>query len=316
MDKEKNMDNVAMFLDYLEYNRGYSKHTIISYKNDITLFENFIKREEFAPSLEKVFHLRICRYFINYLAEENYSKRSIARIISSLRSFYDYLFSNKVIDRNFFLQIPIPKQDKPLPDTLSHLEISHILDSIPRDNILGIRNYIIVDLLYSTGIRVQEAVNIKTSDIDLVEKSIKILGKGKKQRFVFFHKKLQQDLGEYIKFGRPKLQAKLDEQTNYLLLNSHGKQITTRGIRKILADIVLKLGETYHLHPHTLRHAFATVLLNNGADIRGVQELLGHESLSTTQIYTHISQDQLFQKFAELSPRSSKNIKKEEKNED
>lgn len=298
---------VQEFSDYLAYEKRYSQNTINSYLNDILDFEAFIIREEFAPSLETIPTERIARHYINYLANEEYSKKSIARKISSIRTFYNYLVSKKVVAKNFFMLLNIPKLEKKLPEQISDNAIEYLLSTLDQSKPLDFRNYLIIDLLYSTGIRVTELVNIKMQDINLDRTEIKILGKGAKERMVYLHDILVENIQMYLRVMRVKLlkNAK-DIKTPYLLLNKNGDQITPRGIRKILTDIVFKAGETYKISPHMLRHSFATEMLNNGADIRVVQELLGHENLSTTQIYTHVSNQEMFKKFMKFNPRNKK----------
>ena len=298
---------LVLFKDYLAFEKRYSPNTLTSYVNDISDFEAFILREEFAPSLEEIPNERIARHYINYLANEEYQKKSIARRISSLRTFYDYLLKNKVIEKNYFMLVNIPKLEKKLPEQISDSAINYLLSSLDLAKTLDFRNYLIIDLLYSTGIRVSELVNIKIENINLIRKEIKILGKGAKERMVYLHDILVENIQMYLRAIRHKLlkNAK-DLSTTYLILNHSGAQISPRGVRKVLADIVQKAGETYRISPHMLRHSFATEMLNNGADIRVVQELLGHENLSTTQIYTHVSNQEMIRKFNLYNPRNKK----------
>ena len=310
MEIENKLDYIDRFLDYLEYELNYSKNTLISYAIDIRDFENFIKREEFAEDVVLVRRLSICKNYINYLGEKNYSKKSVARKISSLRAFYNYLYEEKLVNENLFNKIPIPKVPKKLPSVITDNEIDYLFNSIDTTTVLGFRNYLILDMLYSLGLRVSEIINLNTGDVDLVRDEIKVLGKGRKERILYLHKKLKDSLSRYIKYERAILLAKGEnKESNRLLINYKGGDLTQRGIRKILNEIIDKSGEHYKIHPHMLRHAFATTLLNNGANLKVVQELLGHENLKTTQIYTHISSSELIERFQKLSPRNKRETK-------
>lgn len=310
MEIENKLDYIDRFLDYLEYELNYSKNTLISYAIDIRDFENFIKREEFAEDIILVKRLSICKNYINYLGEKNYSKKSVARKISALRAFYNYLYEEKLVNENLFNKIPIPKIPKKLPNILTENEIDYLFNSIDITTVLGFRNYLILDMLYSLGLRVSELINLNVREVDLLRGEIKVFGKGRKDRILYLHKELSKNLSRYMKYERAILLAKSsDKSIENLLINYKGGALTQRGVRKILNEIIDKSGEHYKIHPHMLRHAFATSMLNNGADLKVVQELLGHKNLKTTQIYTHITSKELIERFQKLSPRNKKEIK-------
>ncbi len=310
MEIENKLDYIDRFLDYLEYELNYSKNTLISYAIDIRDFENFIKREEFAEDIILVKRLSICKNYINYLGEKNYSKKSVARKISALRAFYNYLYEEKLVNENLFNKIPIPKIPKKLPNILTENELDYLFNSIDITTVLGFRNYLILDMLYSLGLRVSELINLNVREVDLLRGEIKVFGKGRKDRILYLHKELSKNLSRYMKYERAILLAKSsDKSIENLLINYKGGALTQRGVRKILNEIIDKSGEHYKIHPHMLRHAFATSMLNNGADLKVVQELLGHKNLKTTQIYTHITSKELIERFQKLSPRNKKEIK-------
>lgn len=300
------VDYITLFLERLENEQNYSLNTITSYAIDLRDFENFLIENEWSKSIEGVSIITPVKGYRGYLTD-NYSPKTIARKISALRHFYNFLLEEQVVRENFFLKVSLPKIPKTLPKTINKSEIDFLFQVIDTSTPLGVRNYLILDLLYSLGLRVSELVNLKVNDFDFLRKEVKIMGKGKKERMLYLYDDLADRLNEYIKYTRSFLIAKgTNQDSPYLLINYKGGSLTARGVRKILQEIISKSGEHYKIYPHMLRHAFATSMLNNGADIRIVQELLGHENLSTTQIYTHISQQELMKKFQKANPRNKK----------
>jgi integrase/recombinase XerC len=214
------------------------------------------------------------------------------------------------IDINIFDKIETPKVSRRLPKILEDDEIMMLFKSINRNTPLGFRNYIILDLLFSSGLRASELCQMEVKDLKLNQRQILIHGKGSKDRYVPIHLELEKDLRQYLTYTRPILLAKGPITNNdYVFINYRGTQLTERGLRVILKKIISDSGETYKIHPHMLRHAFATTLLNHGADLRVVQELLGHEHLKSTQVYTHVSTEVLKEKFAKASTRMQRNEK-------
>ena len=245
------------------------------------------------------------RKFLNYLYDKKYSNRAIARHISSLRSFFKYLKKIGTIEDNPMTLISNPKIEKKLPKVVYSTELEDILNTPDINTPLGIRDALILELLYSTGVRVSELVSITLNDINFNQKEIRIFGKGSKERIVLYGSKCSNLLDSYINKVRNTLYNDKYSK-DYLLLSKTGKQINQREIRYIIDDIVNKAGLKMHISPHVLRHTFATDLLNNGADLRSVQQLLGHESLSTTTIYTHISNERLRNVYLTAHPRAHK----------
>lgn len=306
-------DNEAVegFISYLESIKNYSENTLISYRNDINEFIEFIRSEKMAPSILKIRNNRPCKNFISHLSMDKMASNSINRKISSLRSFYNYLIHEGEVNDNFFDNIDSIKTPKRLPKLIKNEEIEQMFSSIDRKTPLGFRNYLIIEILYGCGIRVSELCNMQISQIDFQNESIKIRGKGDKDRIVLMFDGLRDDLKHYITFERTiLLKNGNDPYERTVFLNNKGNPLTSRGVRVILSSVIDKMGETYKISPHMLRHSFATALLDNGADLRSVQELLGHANLSTTQIYTHVSVEKMKSEYMLSHPRA---IKKEEK---
>ena len=289
------------FLDYLLNEKKYSAHTSKNYEIDILEFKSYLNKE-------MVDYLSVDYDFIKgYLMElynRKLSRNTVARKLSSLRSFYKYLFNNNLIKTNPFKYVSTPKKEKKLPKYLGIAELEIIFNTPDINTPLGQRNRLILEMLYATGIRVSELVNIKLSDIDFFRKEIKILGKGNKERIDPFGDYCLEAINMFLEDGRKKILEKHHVTCDYLIINERGKQITTRGVEKIISDTVKKAALKKHVSPHMLRHTFATHLLNEGCDIRSVQELLGHESLESTQIYTHVSNERLRAVYLNCHPRN------------
>ena len=301
------MTYIDDFKNYLMIEKNYADNTIVSYLKDIHDFQSFIEREELASDLLDAKRERLGRHFLSYLEEHKFAKKSIARKISSLRTFYDYLIANQLIDINIFTTLETPKVPKKLPQIISDEEIEMLFKSIDRHKPLGFRNYILLDLLFSCGLRASELTEMTIKDIQLDREQILIHGKGSKDRFVPLTDKLIIDLKQYLTYTRPILLSKGSSSHELrVFINYKGTPLTVRGLQLILKQIILNSGETFKIHPHMLRHAFATTLLNHGADLRVVQELLGHEHLKSTQIYTHVSSEVLKEKYKTAHPRMAK----------
>lgn len=291
--KNTDLDN---YLDYLKYNRNYSDNTIISYNEDINEYLIYLNRECLKYNEIEYSDLR---GLLDYYEKNNNKPTSIRRKISSLKGFYKYLVREKAINKNPFMFVSLPKKNNKLPVFLNYNELIEVFDSIDITNDLGLRDRLIVELLYATGVRVGELVNIKLNDIDYNDLSIKVLGKGSKERIVFYNKICKDILEKYLK-----IRSNFNPKCDYLILNFRGEQITTRGISLILEKIIKNTSILKNIHPHVLRHTFATHLLNNGCDLLTVQELLGHVSISTTGIYTHVTEENIIKEYYNTHPRS------------
>lgn len=290
------------FTEYLQIEKNATPNTIEHYMLDLNDFYFFLKRENIF-SLHEV-TLQVVRLFLSYLYEQNLSRRSVSRKISSLRTFFKFLEREGLIYQNAFVQISLPKMKTRIPSFLYKEELQQLFQVSDLSDPIGQRNQALIETLYATGIRVSECQGLQISDIDIDIGSMFIKGKGRKERYVLFGQFARDAIDTYMKNGRKILLQKADQPTNYLFLNARGRPITTRGIRFVLDQIVKEASLTIKVNPHKLRHTFATHLLNEGADLRTVQELLGHENLSSTQIYTHVTKDYLRHVYVNSHPRA------------
>ncbi len=305
------LDAVEEYLAFLKNNRGYSNNTIISYRTDLLEFNQFVVSERFAKDLTTIRNERVCKSFVASLNMKKEAESSINRKLSALKGFYDYLVGEGDIKENYFKDIESLKIPKRLPKIVKEKEIELMLNSCDLEKPLGFRNFIIIELLYGCGLRVGELCNLEIKDIDFSREEILIHGKGSKDRIVLMFPGLADNLKKYLGDTRITLLAKSENPKNRkVFINQKGTSLTTRGVRVILDKVIRDCGETFHISPHMLRHSFATALLNNGADLRSVQELLGHENLSTTQIYTHVSYENMKKQFQLAHPRALKPEKK------
>ncbi len=290
------LDWLEQFLNYLAFEKNYSQHTISAYQKDIFDFIEFCQSEQ--QNLETIDSLFVRSYFSALNLKQKLDKKSQSRKLSALRSFYKFLYKQEWISNNPALYVKFPKTKKSLPKSFSPIEMETILESeIPKTPILEKRNIAILEVLYSTGMRVFELVNAKIEDYSEKDSQMKILGKRNKERYVFFGTKAKEALKEYLILrGMP--------QTGYLFVNHRGKKLSTRGIQFILEDIQKTIGFEKKITPHKFRHTFATDLLNEGADIRHVQEMLGHSSLSSTQIYLSVTKDRLKEIYRSAHPHA------------
>ena len=307
-----NEEALGEFLKYLTNEKGYSENTIVSYRDDIIQFTDFIKSEKIARDLLSIRNSKTCQNYISYMSRHmNLKPTSIHRHISSLSTFYDFLVKEELVKENFFKDLDTPKTPKRLPKIVREEEIKMLFEVCDLENKLGFRNYCILGCLYGCGLRVSELCNMQIKDIDFNERIIRIHGKGNKDRDVIMYEDLAEDLKHYLSTFRVELLYNSKDVNNRtVFLNKNGTNLSRIGVRKILDKLVSDCGETFHISPHMLRHSFASALLNNGADIRSVQELLGHESLSTTQIYTHVGIDQMKKSYYLAHPRANKSNKK------
>ena len=298
-------NNIQKFINYLDNEKRYPNTTIKSYSKDLDNYYAFIM-------LKKINYKTITkdeiRSYLKYLDELKYSKSTISRILSTLRHFYSYLMTINIIKVNQFKLIRNPKKEKKLPNFLQSDELDKIFDSINLDTALGIRNRLIIELLYATGLRVSEITNLKLNDIDISNQEIKVYGKGGKERIVFFGEYAKKYLKLYLDNARNELLN--GNNSNYLLINHNGGKLTSRGVELIIDKVQNEAALKHNISPHVLRHTFATDMLNNGADLKSVQELLGHSSLSTTQIYTHITNERLRSVYLKSFPRQKEKIDK------
>ena len=296
------------FLDHLEFERRFSKKTIDSYSRDIDKFFKFLNLE--GLKMDDV-TLPIIRNFLTKELQSGVSKRSCKRRLCALRHFYQYLYEKKIVKDNPFIYITSPKTDKRFPQTLYHEQIERIFKAnAERTDFLAPRDQAILYMLYYTGIRAAELVNLEIISVNLRQRFVRVMGKGSKERIVPFTDECRKILEIYLEKVRPILALKVlvprKDGKNILFLNNRGEGLTTRGLEYILDSIEKKTGSFVGLHPHVLRHSFATHLLEAGADLRVIQELLGHESLNATQVYTHVSEEAMKDIYSTAFPRAHK----------
>lgn len=282
------------FCKYLLIDKKYSNNTISSYHKDLMKYYEFNQNKKLNDITKNDI-----KNYIAYLKKQELNEKSISRNISSIRSFYKFLLIEKYITNNPMLDIKLPKIKKTLPNTLSIEEIDRLLDIKLIDN-YSYRNKAILELMYATGLRASEVISLKLNDIDLQMSLIRTLGKGNKERIIPIGDYATEILNEYIHKYRDLFIKK--NQTDYLFLNNHGNKLTRQGLFKIIKKIAQEKNIKTNFSPHTLRHSFATHLLQNGADLLTIQELLGHSDVSTTQIYTHISNEQLKKNYQDFHP--------------
>ena len=301
---------IAEFEKYLRNERRYSEKTIASYSFDLEKFFDFIFKE--GVLMDEVDQI-VIRNFLTEELNSGVSKRSCQRRLSSLRHFYSYLVREKVVKDNPFIFIKAPKTETKYPHALYKEQIKTIFEeNAKRTDELAVRDQAILELLYYSGIRAAELVNISLQDVDLRRRTVLVLGKGNKRRTVPFTMDCQNTLTKYLKDLRPILLSRFVPTEKNLnppiafFLSATGNQLTTRGLEYILDKIEEKTGTFVDLHPHLLRHSFATHLLENGADLRVIQELLGHTSINATQVYTHVTTEMMQKEYSVAHPRAHK----------
>jgi len=324
---------IHKFLDYLKFERRFSEHTAKCYGADLTQFCEFVRgrSESDSPDAEsmslhahdtgtatavatqldvKIDQLLLAtntdcvRGYLAFLNERQYSKATIARKLATLRSFYKFLVKRNHISANPVASIRTPKQEKKLPRFLEYDEIKKLLATPPVNTWLGARDRAILETLYSTGIRVSELVALNMDDIDFLGEVVHVRGKGKKERIAPIGSSALQVIQHYMEYRNKRAQSNGNFDTKVLFVNKHGRRLSTRSVRRKMDKYLKMAGLDPAISPHTLRHSFATHMLNNGADLRSVQELLGHQSLSTTQVYTHLTTRKLKEVYDGAHPRN------------
>ena len=293
---------VRSYLEYLEIERNYSDHTILSYETDLLGLVRFLNREG-INSFDKV-HKESLRAFIGSLLDEGFSQRSIARKIASMRSFFKYLRRQKIIDGNPALVLITPKVGKRLPSFLDEESVRRLLLLPDRSTTSGRRDAAILELFYSTGIRLSELINLNVGDLKQEEGLIKVRGKGRKERIVPIGRKASKAIDDYLKEGKglSTRAVQLDERPLFVI--KAGRRMYPQAVGRMVRKYIGAVSEIEKKSPHVLRHSFATHLLNHGADLRAVKELLGHESLSTTQVYTHVSSARMKKVYEDAHPKA------------
>ncbi|MHC4457934.1 MAG: tyrosine recombinase XerC [Planctomycetota bacterium] len=322
------------FLNYLKFEKRFSEHTAKCYGADLLQFADFLigRSEGSVPAEEALstsdhqagpatavaartkvdidqillsVDVNTIRAYLALLNEKQYSKSTIARKLATLRSFYKFLVKRGQMDNNPVTVVRTPKQDKKLPKFLEYEDVKRLLDTPPSDTWLGARDRAILETLYSTGIRVSELVGLNLDDVDFLGEVVHVRGKGKKERISPIGTSALQVIQHYMEFRNKRAQNNSNFDMKVLFVNKHGRRLSTRSVRRKMDKYLKIAGLDPSISPHTLRHSFATHMLNNGADIRSVQELLGHQSLSTTQVYTHLTTGKLKEVYDSAHPRDS-----------
>ena len=292
------MDKIEKFLEHLKLDLNYSDKTIKSYQQDIESFKNYLNSK--GTDIEDA-NPQLIRMYLSKQMEEGKTKVTCCRRIAGLRHFYEFLVRANFLKENPFLFVGAPKKEIRYPEALYLEQVEELFaKNRERTDDLKLRDQAIIELLYATGVRVSELVTIKLNAIDFRNRTIRVFGKGRKERMVVFTESCLKTLKDYLNDN------KLVNTSGYLFVNAKGGQLTTRGVEYILEQIQNKCGVQLGLHPHMLRHTFATHLLEGGADLRVIQELLGHESINTTQVYTHITEEAMKQQFIMSHPRAKK----------
>jgi len=330
---------VQEFINYLKFEKRFSEHTAKCYGADLVQFEEFLvsrsdDSQVLSADMFSVTHqqggsatalatqtkadidqlilstdINAVRLYMALLNEKQYSKATVARKLATLRSFYKFLVKRNQIASNPVATIRTPKQEKRLPKFLEYSEVKKLLETPPTDSWLGARDRAILETLYSTGIRVSELVALNMDDIDFLGEVVHVRGKGKKERIAPISSSVLQVIQHYMEFRNKRSQSNGNFDAKVLFVNKHGKRLSTRSVRRKMDKYLKMAGLDPAISPHTLRHSFATHMLNNGADLRSVQELLGHQSLSTTQIYTHLTTKKLKDVYEKAHPRDSEDGK-------
>ncbi|MHC4113824.1 MAG: tyrosine recombinase XerC [Planctomycetota bacterium] len=325
---------IQEFLNYLNLEKRFSEHTAKCYGADLRQFGEFLLKSSDSgtaegrpfssehqhgaaavvlatrtkPTVDQLLisaDVGMVRQYMALLNEKQYSKATIARKLATLRSFYKFLVRRNRIGSNPVTVVRTPKQEKKLPRFLEYEEVKRLLDAPPSNNWLGARDRAILETLYSTGLRVSELVALNMDDVDFLGEVVHIRGKGKKERVTPIGSSALQAIQHYMEFRNRRAQSSRNFDSKVLFVNKHGRRLSTRSVRRKMDKYLKMAGLDPAISPHTLRHSFATHMLNNGADLRSVQELLGHQSLSTTQIYTHLSTKKLKEVYENAHPREN-----------
>ncbi|WP_409292258.1 tyrosine recombinase XerC [Peribacillus sp. SCS-37] len=287
------------FIEYLQVEKNSSQHTISNYLKDINEFMEFMTDHKIS-GFETVEYTD-ARYYLTVLHDKKLAKKTIARKTSCLRSLYKFLMREKAVQSNPFAQVSLPKKEHKLPRFLYELELQPLFEVCAEETPMGKRDLALLELLYGTGIRVSECCSVTLKDLDTGLGTLLVHGKGRKDRYLPVGGMALAAVKEYLTI-RTSLLKGADHE--YMFVNAKGSPLTARGVRYILDRIIKKAAKDKSLHPHMLRHSFATHLLNNGADLRTVQELLGHSEISSTQIYTHVTKEQLRKVYQSAHPRA------------
>lgn len=297
---ENLQSQLDQFIRYVQLEKNFSLHTVREYTSDLEEFFAFLHAEGIQKITEvEYIHARL---YVTKLYDEQKARTSISRKISSIRSFFRFLNREQNIDDAPFRSLYHPKKEERLPSFFYEEELKELFEKNEGDEPIQIRNMALLELLYATGMRVSECVSLELADIDFHYNIVRVMGKGRKERIIPFGQYAHEALIRYIDQVRPTLMKKENHQK--VFVNMRGGELTARGVRYILSEMIDNASMHMKIYPHMLRHTFATHLLNNGADMRTVQELLGHANLSSTQIYTHVTKEALRKTYMNSHPRA------------
>jgi len=294
-------ENLNEYLEYLSEIKKFSGNTIKAYRQDIEQFIDFFSEKKIEPDKDSI------RDFLSNIYKRSKKSTTLARKIYSIKSFYNFLLKNEIVEKNPFDMINTPKTTRKLPEVLTEEEMIGFLNSLPEESVLDLRNRAIFEMLYATGIRISELTNLNINDINFGERLIRVIGKGKKERIVPFNDNALVTVKKYIQVSR----KAFPDRPEFVFLNFRGKQISVRGVEKILKKLYINYTSSdKNIYPHLFRHSFATHLLRRGANLRVIQELLGHSNLSTTEKYTSLDYKDLLKSYKKFHPRLQKDKKK------
>lgn len=295
-------DELKDFMHFLIVEKALAKNTIVSYERDLKAYLKYIKTVENVQSINDIGRIQIV-HFLGHLKEQKKSSRTIARNIASIRAFHQFLLREKVAEQDPSVHIETPQLERTLPKVLNLQEVERLLEVPKLHTHYGLRDKAMLELLYATGIRVSELIGLNLDDAHLTMGFVRCIGKGNKERIIPLGRTAATAIQEYLDKGRPQF-SKKNQREESLFVNHHGRRLTRQGFWKILKGLTKEAGIEKELTPHTLRHSFATHLLENGADLRAVQEMLGHSDISTTQIYTHVTKTRLKDVYSQFHPRA------------
>jgi len=295
-------DRLQDFIHFMIIEKGLATNTVVSYERDLKHYLLYLEKVEQISALNDVQRMHIAQ-FLNHLKNEGKSSKTIARHVASIRSFHQFLLREKAVEQDPSVHIETPQMERALPKVLSLSEVEALLSAPDLSTHFGIRDQAMLELLYATGIRVSELINLNVEDVHLTMGFVRCIGKGNKERIIPIGQTAIKVTERYLREGRPALQSKKQTE-DALFLNHRGNRLSRQGFWKILKGLAKKANIEKELTPHTLRHSFATHLLENGADLRAVQEMLGHADISTTQIYTHVTKARIRDVYSKFHPRA------------
>lgn len=295
-------DHLKNFMDFMLVEKGLAQNTVLSYERDLKSYIHYLRNVETIETFNDVQRFQIV-HFLSFLKEQGKSAKTLARHVASVRAFHQFLLREKAVEQDPTVLIETPKSERSIPKVLSMQEVEKLLDAPNQEGHFGLRDKAMLELLYATGIRVSELINIDVDHVHLTMGFVRVIGKGNKERIIPVGRTASEAIKNYIDHGRADFITKKNRD-DALFLNHQGKRLTRQGFWKILKKLTAEAGIAVELTPHTLRHSFAAHLVENGADLKAVQEMLGHADISTTQIYTQVTKTRLKDVYSKFHPRA------------